>query len=263
MNTKKGKLKLRKGRAAAVAVGTTAVCVLGWLVYRTLNPIIFKSTRPRAELGEKYDPMDNILFVFWGNKDEVHTSGTVNTLRCGEYEIDYIYHSKTYPVKVTVSDTKGPVLVLKDVTVNFGDEVDAESFVESCTDPSKVSISITNPSALDTELSKVVVEITAMDEYGNKTVKSAMLTRLPLAKEQTPAQPLPVRTVEAGSEFVPLDLNSVEGFGPYESVECDVSGLDMETPGSYTVRYTMKDATGKVSHVIETISVAAPQPAEE
>ncbi|MCF0259983.1 MAG: hypothetical protein HUJ54_08995 [Erysipelotrichaceae bacterium] len=263
MNKKKGKLKLRKGRAAAAAAGAAAVCALGWLVYRMNNPIIFKSANPRVELGEKYDPMDNILFVYWGSKEEVQTAGTVNELRCGEYEIDYLYQSKTFPVKVTVSDTKGPVLVLKDVTVNFGDEVDAESFVESCTDPSKVSISITNPSALDTELSKVMVEITAMDEYGNKTVKSAMLTRLPSTKEQTSAQPLPVRTVEAGSEFVPLDLNAVEGFGPYESVECDLSGLDMNTPGSYTVRYTMKDATGKVSHVVETISVAEPQPAQE
>ena len=164
---------------------------------------------------------------------------------------------------MTVSDTKGPVLVLKDVTVNFGDEVDAESFVESCSDPSRVSISITNPSVLDTDLPKVMVEITAMDEYGNKTVKTAILTRMPAAKEQAAQQPLPVRALEAGSDFVPLDLNSIEGFGPYEKVDCDVSELDMETPGSYTVRYTMTDAAGKVSHVVETISVTEPQSAQE
>ncbi|MCF0245571.1 MAG: hypothetical protein HUJ55_01970 [Ileibacterium sp.] len=267
MNSMKGKLRLRTGRAAAVAAGVSAVFFVGWVVYRTINPIRFKSMHPKVELSGDYDPRDNIQYVFGGDKNEVQIFGTVNTLLCGEYEIDYIYQSKTYPVTVTVVDTKGPELVLKDVSAGRSEEVDAESFVVSCSDPSRVSISITNPSVLDSKADSVNVEITAMDEYGNKTVKTAKLTRTLSPKAPQAGPVLQERTVQAGSPFEPLDLSTLDAFKEYESFQCDSSQVDANTPGTYTAVYTMTDSRGQTFQSTETIVVqdsaqAVPEEAE-
>lgn len=250
-------LRLRKSRLILLAA---AVCVLGGaglLYYENQNPIHFRDKTPSIELGESFNPKDNIRHVFMGTPDDVQVSGYVNGLIPDTYEVDYLYRGKTYTIRVEVADRKAPDLKVRNVDAGLNEEVDAESFVESCTDASRFTISIANPDALRYATGSREVQVQATDEYGNTVIKTARLRRfndtIPPISADTPA----TRTFMVSEEFVPQEFSFTEGSAEDYRIEVENSGLDMNTPGNYTVRYRFWDPQGHMTTFTETIVVEA------
>ncbi len=225
------------------------------LIYENLNPIHFRDYSPTIELGETFDPKANIRTVFLGSKDDVQVSGYVNGLIPDTYEVDYLYKGRTWTVRVRVADRKAPDLQVHDVNAGLNEEVDAESFVKSCSDPSRFTISISNPDALKYVTGRRQVEITATDEYGNSVTKTAYLTRyndtIPPISKETPTE----RTFVTGSGFEPQTFEFTEGSAEDYRVEVEDSNLDMNTPGTYQVRYRIWDSSSHMTTFTETITV--------
>lgn len=164
-----------------------AAAFAGWKLYRALNPITFTSNVMHVELGGHYDPYSNISSVYNGTASEVVFHGFVNPNSAGEYQVEADLNGRRQPMTVRVSDTQSPVLTVKNITVSTDTELDAESFIQSLEDISRTSVRILNPESLVNRAGTRTVEIEAIDEYGNKVIKSARLTRLSDIDETQPA----------------------------------------------------------------------------
>lgn len=247
-------------RITAAVIAALVMGVIALYFWEVAHPIHFKSSSPVIELGETFSPADNISWVFSGDKKDVQTAGSVNGLIPGKYEIDYLYNGKTYTIIATVRDSQAPKLETKNIRVGNHEEVDASSFVESCTDASRYRLVILNPEDLTFENGSKMIQVRAIDEYGNTVTKNAKLTRydnskLPISKD-TPTS----REFRVGDEFVEQTFDFV-GADPSEyTITADTSELNMYEPGEYRVYYHFKDSRGNPGIFTEVIVVL---PAEE
>ena len=93
--------------------------------------------------------------------------------------LDKVLKKKTiYYGNIYVVDTVSPVLEVKDIEIKQGEEINLNSFVESCTDLSECSISSPDVSKLIEMQSKVGeydLNIVGTDKYGNTVQKKVHL----------------------------------------------------------------------------------------
>lgn len=197
MSNKKTKLRLRKGRAAALLVVLVSfISFLCYCTWRRFNPIRFISTPVSAELGSAPNPKNWIASVWHGDADDVKVVGNVDTSQIGTQNLTFDLNGQQQNLPVNIIDTTAPHLEVKDVETGIKDEVDPESFVTECTDLSRTTLSIADPSSIREYVPGTYdVTITAMDEYGNRTSRKARLTR----KELGP-RPHEERTVPSEEE---------------------------------------------------------------
>ncbi len=144
----------------------------------------------RVELGGK---LTNNIKDYLGNKDfrydEYELSNSEYKDKVGKYSyivskkkrsvLDKVLKKKTiYYGNIYVVDTVSPVLEVKDIEIKQGEEINLNSFVESCTDLSECSISSPDESKLTEMQSKVGkydLNIVGADKYGNTVQKKVHL----------------------------------------------------------------------------------------
>lgn len=144
----------------------------------------------RVELGGK---LTNNIKDYLGNKDFRYDEYELNNSeykdKVGKYSyivskkkrsvLDKVLKKKTiYYGNIYVVDTVSPVLEVKDIEIFEGEEINLNSFVESCTDLSKCSISSPDESKLIEMQSKVGeydLNIVGADKYGNTVQKKVHL----------------------------------------------------------------------------------------
>lgn len=144
----------------------------------------------RVELGGK---LTNNIKDYLGNKDfrydEYELSNSEYKDKVGKYSyivskkkrsvLDKVLKKKTiYYGNIYVVDTVSPVLEVKDIEIKQGEEINLNSFVESCTDLSECSISSPDESKLIEMQSKVGeydLNIVGADKYGNTVQKKVHL----------------------------------------------------------------------------------------
>lgn len=144
----------------------------------------------RVELGGK---LTNNIKDYLGNKDfrydEYELSNSEYKDEVGKYSyivskkkrsvLDKVLKKKTiYYGNIYVVDTVSPVLEVKDIEIKQGEEINLNSFVESCTDLSECSISSPDESKLIEMQSKVGeydLNIVGADKYGNTVQKKVHL----------------------------------------------------------------------------------------
>lgn len=138
----------------------------------------------RVELGGK---LTNNIKDYLENKDfrydEYELSNSEYKDEVGKYSyivskkkrsvLDKVLKKKTiYYGNIYVVDTVSPVLEVKDIEIKQGEEINLNSFVESCTDLSECSISSPDESKLIEMQSKVGeydLNIVGADKVENKT----------------------------------------------------------------------------------------------
>lgn len=144
----------------------------------------------RVELGGK---LTNNIKDYLENKDfrydEYELSNSEYKDKVGKYSyivskkkrsvLDKVLKKKTiYYGNIYVVDTVSPVLEVKDIEIKQGEEINLNSFVESCTDLSECSISSPDVSKLIKMQSKVGeydLNIVGTDKYGNTVQKKVHL----------------------------------------------------------------------------------------
>ena len=144
----------------------------------------------RVELGGK---LTNNIKDYLENKDfrydEYELSNSEYKDKVGKYSyivskkkrsvLDKVLKKKTiYYGNIYVVDTVSPVLEVKDIEIKQGEEINLNSFVESCIDLSECSISSPDESKLTEMQSKVGeydLNIVGADKYGNTVQKKVHL----------------------------------------------------------------------------------------
>ncbi len=179
----------------------------------------------------------------------------INQSGIGQYTIVSSTAAKTMECHITVQDTLGPSLEVKDVRIYPGDHAILQNFVISCEDASGVSelILLTE---LDFEtLGHQTVQIQATDTLGNVTTAEATLI---------------VSTDMDAPVFTGLEELTVEKYGTPDyfagvtaedaidgkcEVTCDFDNVDVTTAGTYYITYTAADKSGNVATVRRKVIV--------
>lgn len=180
----------------------------------------------------------------------------INTAPVGETELAVTVQDKTQVCIITIQDTRGPVLELKEHQVFLGGSVRLEDFLVSATDPSgEVTLTmLTEPDC--SEVSSQTIRIQGEDIYGNVTIAE---TTLYVVTDTVP----PVingadksMTVEKHSQ--PDYLSGVSASDNRDgrvSVSVDDSKVDLTKAGTYFLVYTARDSSGNVATLRRKVNV--------
>ena len=252
MNRKHKRRKLRPAGVLVILLSFLVLVCIGLGTYLFLHPLKLKDTSLVVPYQERFDPLDNIEFVLFGNKEDIQTESDVDTHTLGNYTCTYIYKGKKVKAEVEVKDIQPPVVHVKEmISTDTVEEVSAEMFVECVEDQTEVTFSFKHDPDKEEGVQKVI--LVATDRSGNITEKEASLQRV---KDTTP----PVITVQGGLTYVAGQQISTEGFAvvhddvdPSPAVDIDMSRVNTSVPGVYTVVVTGKDRSG--NEVTEEVDV--------
>ena len=174
----------------------------------------------------------------------------------GTYELSSTLGEKTITCAVTVADTKGPQLELKDVQVRKGGTTTMEKFIVSAQDLSGVK-EVRMLSEMDFTIEgKQTVVIEAEDNLGNITKKEAVLWI---------ATDFYAPTITGANKDMTVEKHSTPDFmegvtvrdnqTPDCQVVVDTSKLDLSKAGTYYITYTATDSSGNTTTVKRKIIV--------
>jgi len=225
-----------------ITAGVTLAVLLLITIFAVVLITNFKF-RVTAEAGEAFDTD----IVWKGNlKMPATVAGEVNTDEIGTYKC-LIKVLGFIPMNVTidVSDSSAPMLITKDVSVNYGEACKPEDFVLDSKDASDVTYDfVTTPDY--TKIGTQTITIKATDAYHNSITQDAKLTVKGI---------ISTYVMELGSEVPDSSV-----FAANESIEVSyVTQPDAEslkTIGEYPLQLLVNGATEQV--VISVVDTIAP-----
>jgi len=191
---------------------------------------------------------------------DVHFTETPKLLEA--YEVGYhtlqlSLNDAPFEVLLTVTDTTAPTATAISKTIQIGEEVIPEDFIEDVFDHSQIeSIEFVDaPDVLAHRDQIVQVEVT--DIHGNSDIFSGGLTILlnTDAPEIHGTDAIVVMVEE--SILYRRDVTATDDFGRdiTDRIDVDSSGVDQFTAGEYTVIYSVEDFTGLRTEAREKVYV--------
>lgn len=180
----------------------------------------------------------------------------VNAGAVGEYIVTGRVGQQTVDCHITVADTQGPELTLKNVRIPVRGWVNLNSFVESATDISGVADIrlMSEPDVITPGKQTVLVE--AEDIYGNITTQEAILW---VANEYVPPHISGANSTLVLEKHSEVDL--LEGVSAYDQqdgdceVYCDTGSLDFHKAGTYYIIYSAVDNSGNEARMWRKVIV--------
>lgn len=231
------------------ASGNTATesCLLTWQWLRESLDIELGTVLEKADLLLNPE-LDEALL------DQVALD-KVNEAPVGRYVIASSSGSKHVTCTITVTDTTGPELVLKEVYVYLNGSAKLEDFIESVTDLSGVAETRLMTELRFDEESEQTVTVEAEDVYGNVTTLETTLHIVTDATAPT-FSGLSNMTVEKHStpDFK-SGVTATDDKDGKVSFTWDTSKLDLTKAGTYYVTYTAKDKSGNVATAKRKVTV--------
>ena len=218
----------------------------------------------RSEISKKIN--DNITieygealtldYILKDDFKKIKVSPKLSSLKkVGEHELTLTINGEVFKVKINIKDTTPPDLEVKDVQKYLDEDLPkVGDFVEKVEDLSGVNLKMNK---IEKVAGEHEVEITASDEYGNKTSKKAKLTILEY-KGSVKFSGLTNLSVYVGSK---PDLNKNvsakdDRFGDLE-FSVDDSKVNYNTPGTYKIYYKATDKLGNETVRERRITVKA------
>lgn len=169
----------------------------------------------------------------------------VNKAPLGEYQVASTCAGRDNFCTVTVQDTRGPALLVKNLCRREGQGVEPQSFLDEVADPSGVKeVRITGEYDTDT-LGTYPVTLEAEDNLGNLT---RVEINLVVSNDWDP--PELTGSFEELTVVRESDPDLLEGISAWDEVsgecevEVDTGKLNLSKAGSYFITYIAKDAAG-------------------
>lgn len=219
---------------------TEKVCVFS---FRWMPEAVTMELGQAASELVLYNPLRDASFLDPYEMKKISAGGI------GEYTVTTTISGKVQQCVLTVQDTLGPELTLRDVQIRYGKRVKLKDFVVKATDSSGVAevrlLSKLGRKSRGTH--SVVIE--AEDTVGNITRKEATLYVTTDFSAPSISGDLSQLVLEKDAELPDLMVgiqakDNVDGPVP---VECDVSGVNTAIGGTYYAVYRAKDSSGNVA----------------
>lgn len=231
-----------------------AVLGIGRVIYLFNNPVVLRSTSPSVELKDvKYNPLDNVKYVFLGSKSDIEVTGDIDTTKLGKYPVTLKYKNEEIQLTYNVVDTTPPDLKVKDYTTDTEETVKPKQFVEECSDATEVTFSFKEEPTK--ESGKQRVTIVATDTSGNKTEKKATLKRVKDKKAPSIEGLDDVEIKQNRDLDLEKGVTVSDDIDSKPTLEIDETHLDISTPGVYTVTYKATDRSGNVREEKRQVTV--------
>ncbi len=197
------------------------------------------------ELGQKLTKED-ILYNTEVNGGSIPDKeiNAVNKGGIGVYQVCSTIGDKQLQCEVTVQDTLGPDLKLKELTIYIGQKATLKQFIKSCEDPSG-GVKTKLVKALDfskTGTQDVTVE--AVDSLGNVTTKT---TKLHIITDKVPPVISGLKTLSVKRGTTPNYLKGVTAKDAMDgacTVSVNTDKVDLNKAGTYYAVYTSSDTSG-------------------
>lgn len=214
-------------------------CVISWM---------WMPENYTLELGDTltpemvlYNPEKDLAMLDQAQMDLINSSGV------GTYEVQTAIGFRTNTCTVTVQDTKGPELELREVKRYLGRKADVDDFVASVFDHSgEVELRLLTELSFDTE-GKFPVTIEAKDIHGNVTTGETLLV---ITTDTTPPKFSGLGTLSVEKNSNPDFLKGVKAVDKIDGnceITYDVGKLDLSKAGTYYVTYRTSDTAGNVT----------------
>lgn len=175
----------------------------------------------------------------------------------GEYTVTSVFGDREQTCTLTVQDTRGPTLILKNVQCRSARKLKMQNFISSVTDPSGVAevrllsqINVKNKGSYP-----VVIE--AEDNCGNITQAEAVLWVADDFQAPKISGDMSELILEKNSDLPDL----LEGITAKDNkdgalpVECDTNGLDLSVGGTTYITYRATDSSGNKAEKKRKITV--------
>lgn len=179
----------------------------------------------------------------------------INTSPLGTYTIISSTATRTLECVVTVQDTLGPELEVKDVQVYLNGYAYLDHFLESVTDPSGVKdVRVVTELKFDT-LGEQTVIIEAEDIYGNISQKEVSLF---VTTDIRPPVISGLSNMTVAKHSKPDFLKGVSATDDRDGkcvVKVDTSKLDLDKAGTYYITYSAKDKSGNTATARRKVTV--------
>jgi len=171
----------------------------------------------------------------------------INASPLGTYTIVSSTATRTLECVVTVQDTCGPELEVRDVQVYIYGYAYLDHFLDSVSDPSGVkNVRVVTELKFDTiGEQKVVIE--AEDIYGNITQKEASLF---VSTDFWPPTIMGLTNMTVAKHSSPNFLEGVSAIDDRDgncTVQVNTSNLNLSKAGTYYITYTARDTSGNVA----------------
>lgn len=208
------------------------------------------------ELGDKLTKKKLLLDA---KKDETSIDQSVldaiNASGVGSYTVESIVGERTNICTVTVQDTTGPALKLKDVKRRLGVTVELKDFVESASDASgEVELRLLSP--VDCSQKGIFpVTVEAKDIHGNVTTKEATLF---VATDSVAPTIRGMKNMTVKKHSTPDFMEGVSAEDIQDGVcevTCDTGKLDLTKSGTYYITYRAADKAGNVATARRRVTV--------
>ena len=179
----------------------------------------------------------------------------INASPLGTYTIVSSTESRTLECVVTVQDTMGPVLELKDVQVYLNGSANLKDFLVSANDASGVKeVRLVTELKFDTVgEQKIIVE--AEDIYGNISQQEVSLF---VTTDMTPPVIKGLTNMTVAKHSSPDFLKGVTATDDKDGkcvVKVNTSSLNMSKAGTYYITYTAKDKSGNTATAKRKVTV--------
>ena len=231
-----------------------AVFVIGRVIFLFNNPVVLRSTSPTVELKDvKYNPLDNVRYVFLGSKSDIQVTGDIDTTKLGKYPVTLKYKNEEIQLTYNVVDTTPPELTVKDYQTDTVETVKPKQFVQECKDATEVTFSFKEEPTKESGRQRVT--IVATDTSGNKTEKKATLRRTKDKKAPTITGLDDIEIKQNRDLDLEKGVTVTDDIDTKPTLEIDETHLDISTPGTYTVTYKAMDRSGNVREEKRQVTV--------
>lgn len=168
----------------------------------------------------------------------------INASGVGTYTITSQDGDQSCECVITIQDTVGPTIKLKDVTVYVGDSVSEDNFLSSVSDLSGVETTtmVTVPDTGKAGTQTITFEAT--DIYGNKTTATATLEVIEDTEGPTFSGVGDMSVKKDSEPDYEKGVSAVDAKDGKVSFTVDSSRVDLSEAGTYYVVYTATDKSG-------------------
>lgn len=238
-----------------VCVLTAVLCALLLFLWRFMNR---KAPMLTVEAGSELPAAAS--FFSETKQDVVYLSGidAVSMSKPGKYPIVLSKGGLQYDTVLQVTDTVAPTATVSDVTVFSPNTVTAEAFLKDIQDATQVTaVFETQPDFNAT--GEQAVTVLLKDLGGNETRLQATLTVV--TDTQAPAinGVRDILTYVGDAVAYRNGVTVTDDHDTAAKLELDSSGVDLSTPGVYTVTYSATDAAGNKAQAQAQVTVLEKQ----
>lgn len=235
-----------------LATGVVAVLATGGYLYE--KPMIMQTRNHQAELGEEYNPYRYFDFLFMAGNSDVEVIGNIDMQKKGTYDIKLHARAQDIPVKVTVTDSKAPEMILKEVRTDMYTEVKPEDFIESIKDAQGYSLEFAKGTELQ-KAGKSKVTIIAKDEDGNESKATTTLQRIDDTVSPVIKGVESVYELIMGTKLNTENIRVTDDLDLNPTLKVDVSGIDISTEGEHELKVEAEDKSGNVTSMTRPVKV--------